>query len=86
MTLLWALRYFARSVPRRRSSLVGVLDRAAQFAFFWIPFFDRLIQHHPGAYDGASGLYFRGIKAAHTLTEEELLASYRGAFARVVNR
>lgn len=77
--LLWSLRYFARSLPPRRTFLVSVLDRLVTTTLFWIKYLDRVLIDHPGGRDAASGVYFLGRKAEEPISDRELVASYDGA-------
>jgi len=80
-SLLWALRYFARAVPRRAGLMVRLADFAVSCAAFWLVYLDRSLIGHDGAYDAASGVYFLGRRADQALGDRELVASYRGAAA-----
>jgi SAM-dependent methyltransferase len=71
--LLWSIDYFVRGLFR--SWTVGKL---AKFAFFWLPWFDRLIPDDFGS-DAASGFYFLGRRSAATLSPHGAVSFYRGA-------
>jgi SAM-dependent methyltransferase len=79
ISLLWALMYFARAFPRRRS-MQGV---AAQLTILlcapWLKRIDRILINRPGATDGACGVYFLGTRADHPTDDAEVIAAYRGA-------
>ena len=47
-SLLWALRYFARSLPSRGGVMVRLLDFAVSCSFFWLIYVDRRLVEHPG--------------------------------------
>ena len=82
--LLWSLRYFARSLPSKRSSIQLLLDKLVVICFFWLKHLDRLLIGHPGATDGASGVFFMGSKQDQPVSDVDVLASYRGAIGRPV--
>jgi SAM-dependent methyltransferase len=84
--LLWSLCYFARSLPRKRSSLQLILEKLTVLSFFWLKYLDRLLISHPGASDGASGVYFMGSKADRPVPDSEVLAGYRGSVGRPARR
>jgi SAM-dependent methyltransferase len=84
--LLWSLCYFARSLPRRRSQLQVVLEKAVILAFFWLPRLDYYLVRHAAATDGASGVYFLGTKSGEPVADLEILTRYRGTIARPIRR
>jgi len=85
-TLLWAICYFARSLPRRGSRLPLILEKLAVLTFFWLKHLDHILIKHPGATDAASAVYFLGEKAERPVDDREILASYGGAIGRPVRR
>ncbi len=80
-SLLWALRYFARSLPSRGGVMVRLLDFAVSCSFFWLIYVDRRLVEHPGAYDAASGVWFMGRRTQETIDDRRLIAQYRGVAA-----
>ena len=82
--LLWALCYFARSIPAQRGGLAARLDRCTLLAFGWLKFLDRRLINHPGATDAASCVYFMGRKSSVAVSDQELIASYAGAIPHPV--
>lgn len=82
-SLLWAIRYFLRSLPRRRGRAPQVIDFIATCLLFWIARLDRLVVDHPGAYDAASGLYFLGRRSDDALSDRDIVRQYRGTFGQV---
>jgi SAM-dependent methyltransferase len=84
--LLWSLCYFVRSLPRRRSQLQLVLEKAVMLAFFWLPRLDYYLVRHEAATDGASGVYFLGTKHSEPVADIDVLMHYRGTIARPVRR
>jgi SAM-dependent methyltransferase len=84
--LLWSLCYFVRSLPRRRSQIQVVLEKAVVLAFFWLPRLDYYLLRHQAATDGASGVYFLGTKGSEPVTDLEILRQYRGTITRPMRR
>lgn len=84
--LLWSLCYLARSLPRRRSQLQLILEKAVILAFFWLPRLDYYLVRRDAATDGASGVYFLGCKSNEPVADIDVLMSYRGTIARPVRR
>lgn len=80
-SLLWALRYFARSLPSKGGVMVRLLDFAVSCCFFWLIYLDRRLVGHPGAYDAASGVWFMGRRTEETIDDRRLIAQYRGVAA-----
>jgi SAM-dependent methyltransferase len=79
--LLWSLRYFARSLPRRGGFAVRALDFAVTCSAFWLVHLDRRLVGHAGAADAASGVYFLGRRAEQPVGDREIVASYSGTAA-----
>ena len=79
--LLWSLRYFARSLPRRGGVKARLLDFAVSCAAFWLVYLDRRLIHHVGAYDAACGVYFLGRRAEEPIADRDIIAGYRGTAA-----
>ena len=77
--LVWALRYFVLSffISTTARRVAGGVTR---IAFGWLKYFDRFLQHRPGALDAASAFYFLGRKSKVPLDDRALIASYRGGF------
>jgi SAM-dependent methyltransferase len=85
-TLIWALRYFMRSLPRRSRLARELLDRAMCIAFSWIKYLDDYLVDRPGSVDAASGIYFLGRRRDSPVSDREVIASYRGAFRSLPRR
>jgi len=70
---MWSVDYLFRALFRSRTA-----GRIAKLAVFWARYLDRLI---PEAYavDGASGVYFLGVKSGHSIGPKEAVARYLGA-------
>lgn len=78
--LIWSLRYFARSLPRRSRVARELLDRGVCLGFFWLKYLDDVLVSRPGAVDAASGMYFLGRRRDSPISDRQVLASYRGGF------
>ena len=50
-----------------------------QLTCFWLKYFDYYLIDKPGALDSAFGYYFLGQRAPQPVSDDEVLASYRGA-------
>jgi hypothetical protein len=59
-----------------------VLEKVTVLTFFWLKYLDHLVIGHPGATDGASGVFFMGRKADCPIPDVELLAGYRGTIGK----
>lgn len=75
----WTLHYFCLSFLTRPilRSIAGVFSH---LAFFWLKYFDYVLVNKPGALDTAFAFYFLGQKCRLALSDDDLLASYRGGF------
>jgi SAM-dependent methyltransferase len=82
--LLWAARYFARSVPRRTGPAILWLDKSVTLALFWLKYLDRILVGRPGAVDGASGFFFLGRRRDDAIDDLEIVKSYRGTIGSVL--
>jgi SAM-dependent methyltransferase len=81
-SLLWAIRYFFRALPRRGGTAAGLLDFVVSCGLFWLVYLDRRLSNHAGAYDAASGLYFLGRRAETPVSDRYVVAGYRGTAGR----
>jgi SAM-dependent methyltransferase len=77
-SLLWAIRYFMRSIPRRSRLAVRLLDLVTSCSAFWLLYLDKYLSDHDGAYDAASGVFFLGRRAEMPVSDREIIAGYRG--------
>jgi len=70
--LSWSLRYFFAGILRNKT-----LGAALAGCFFWLRYLDRFI---PANYtsDGASAVFFLGIKSNQPMEYEEIVKFYRG--------
>lgn len=77
--LAWSWTYFLASFSstRRARAAAHLIGRLT--AFFW-KWFDPYLAGRRGAVDGASGVYFLGVKGppGWCLSDRELVAAYRG--------
>jgi SAM-dependent methyltransferase len=76
-TLAWAWRYFLASFARSRGA-AKVLFWIGRVTGFVLEQTDHLLRT-PAALDAASCTFFLGTKATATVSDRELVASYRGA-------
>ncbi|WP_170878459.1 class I SAM-dependent methyltransferase [Daejeonella lutea] len=76
--LVWSLKYFLTSFANTKK-VDRILSYGGTFLFFWIKYFDIILNKSTGTIDAASGFYFLGRKEeGYLLSDRELLASYRG--------
>lgn len=76
--LVWSLKYFLTSFANSKK-VDRILSYGGTFLFFWIKYFDIILNRSKGTIDSASGFYFFGRKEKdYLLSDKELLASYRG--------
>jgi SAM-dependent methyltransferase len=78
--LVWALEHFALALvdartPRRRAVVKAVVRGAAG----WLKWLDRIIANRPAGLDGASCTYFYGRLGDGGVSDESIVAGYRGA-------
>ncbi len=77
-SLVWSLKYFLTSFATSKK-IDRILSYGGTFLFFWIKYFDIILNKSKGTIDAASGFYFLGRKEKdYLLSDKELLASYRG--------
>jgi SAM-dependent methyltransferase len=77
--MLWALRYFARAIPRRSRHASNILDALVLLGFFWLKYADDVLMDHAGSVDAASATWFLGTKRATAVSDESVVAGYSGA-------
>lgn len=75
--LAWAVEYFLSSFADGRRAR-RLLKLAARFIAAPFVQCDRLLVRRKGALDGASALYFFGIRRATPLSDREVIATYGG--------
>lgn len=76
MALAWSWTHFLRSFARSRR-VRHALSFVGSLTSFWLLPFDRLLVDRPNAIPAASGYYFLGRKSDHTLSDRDLIASYK---------
>jgi len=76
--LVWSLKYFLTSFANSKK-VDRILSYGGTFLFFWLKYFDVVLNRTKGTIDAASGFYFLGRKEhGYLLSDKELLSSYRG--------
>ncbi len=76
--MAWSLLYFITSFSLNKK-MDKALSYLGSFASFWLKYFDYLLNQHTSSMDTACGLFFLGKKEPdYLLTDQELLASYKG--------
>lgn len=76
--LVWAIEAFAMGFFRRHK-LRSAAMLGARLCFFWLKYFDRMMDGHPTAMDGASCTYILGSRAQQPISDAEIVAGYVGA-------
>jgi SAM-dependent methyltransferase len=76
MALAWSWTHFLRSFARSRR-VRHVLSFIGSLTSFWLLPFDRILADRPNAIPAASGYYFLGRKSDRTLSDRDLIASYK---------
>jgi SAM-dependent methyltransferase/uncharacterized protein YbaR (Trm112 family) len=75
--LAWSGKFFLTSFARKRATR-AVLSGLGRVAFFWLKYFDHLLTHRDAAIDAAGSFYFLGEKSRETLSDRDLIKTYRG--------
>jgi SAM-dependent methyltransferase/uncharacterized protein YbaR (Trm112 family) len=77
MALAWSLQYFLMSFTSRPAvrDAIKVMSRCS---LFWLKYFDLYLARRTEGFDAAAGTYFLGAKSAETLSNRQLIQSYRG--------
>ncbi len=78
MALAWSYTYFLRSFARGRRTR-HLLNLFASLTSFWLKYFDAYLVKQPAAIAAASGYYFLGRKSDVTLSDRDLVQSYKVA-------
>jgi SAM-dependent methyltransferase len=76
-TLAWSWEFFLLSFARSRLTR-RVLGAIGRFTAFWLTYLDAILASRPASIDGASALFFLGRKTASHVTDQEIVAGYRG--------
>jgi SAM-dependent methyltransferase len=79
VALAWTLRYFLLSFFAWKP-LRAIVSGVARVSFFWLKYFDYLLINKPAALDAAMATFLIAEKRDETLSDEALVASYRGGF------
>jgi hypothetical protein len=75
--LAWSGKFFLTSFARRKATRAA-LSGLGRLAFFWLKYFDYLLIRRDAASDAAGSFFFLGEKSLETLSDRELIRSYRG--------
>ncbi len=78
MALAWSYQYLMLSFATSRGLRAAIRVWAGMTGFF-LKYFDYLVMDKPGALDAASGYFFLGLRSEASMSDRELLQSYRGA-------
>lgn len=77
MVLVWSYCYFLQSFFSNQT--IGQIAFAfGSITGFWIKYFDYFLINKPTSFDAASAYYFMGRKSEEVLSDEELIAGYKG--------
>jgi SAM-dependent methyltransferase/uncharacterized protein YbaR (Trm112 family) len=77
MSLAWSYTWFLRSFATS-PVMVYFLIFFGYITSFFLKYFDYYLLDKPGSYDAASFFYFMGRKSQRPITDQELLAGFRG--------
>ena len=79
--LAWAITYFFLSFCGNRRSVRLAVRAVLRLLFFWIHYFDYLLQDQPASRDAASGVIFVGRnKKTPLISPRDLVGQYRGGY------
>jgi SAM-dependent methyltransferase/uncharacterized protein YbaR (Trm112 family) len=81
MALGWSVWYLLRTIALTRRGR-GIAFLFARVVFWWLKHLDRWLVDRPGAVDAASGTFFLGRRRDVPVSDQAILASYRGAGSR----
>jgi len=73
VVLLWAIKYFFAGLFRNFK-----FGRVAELSMFWLRYFDKLMPQS-WIVDGASGVWFLGMRSDQTVGPKQIIKQYRGA-------
>ncbi len=76
--LVWAIESFALAFVKKPSFRV-VTKAFVRLCFFWIKYFDYLLENKMEAMDGASCTYFLGRKIEGMILDKDIVSRYVGA-------
>jgi SAM-dependent methyltransferase len=78
MALAWSYTHFLRSFAHGRRTR-HLLNLFGSFTAFWLKYFDAYLVKQPAAIVAASGYYFVGRKSDVTLSDRDLVHTYKVA-------
>jgi SAM-dependent methyltransferase len=79
--LAWAITYFFLSFCGKQQSVRLAVRALLRVLFFWIHYFDYLLQRLPASRDAASGVIFVGRNRKRPLiSPRDLIGQYRGGY------
>jgi len=78
MALAWSIQYFFLAFTKSKIIRKLIIYFTIFTSFFW-KYFDYYLINKEGSYDSASGYYFFGKKSKTTLSDRDLIESYRGS-------
>ena len=81
MALAWSVRAYAVTLAGSRALARRVVAHIVPLATFWLARLDRRLIDRPGALDAASSIGFLGRRRERPLTDEAIVAAYRGISA-----
>jgi ubiquinone/menaquinone biosynthesis C-methylase UbiE/uncharacterized protein YbaR (Trm112 family) len=76
--LAWAWRSFLGSLARSRMARFAFRTWGS-FTGFFLQYLDPLLRDRPASHDAAASVYFLGHRSQTTLSDQELVAGYRGS-------
>jgi SAM-dependent methyltransferase len=77
MALAWSLSYFLVALARSRRQR-QLATRLARVLGAWLTRWDHILVRRPGGVDAASGTFILGRRRDDPVSDEEVLAGYRG--------
>ncbi|MEQ8783494.1 MAG: class I SAM-dependent methyltransferase [Roseibium album] len=77
MVLAWSIERYVAGFSGKRSTH-SLLRSIVRFLVFPLLLTDRILAQKPGAFDAASAYYFFGRKSEKTISDRELVQSYKG--------
>jgi SAM-dependent methyltransferase/uncharacterized protein YbaR (Trm112 family) len=78
MALGWSIWYLLRTIALTRRGR-GIAFLFARVMFWWLKHLDRWLGDRPSAVDAASGTFFLGRRRDVPISDQAILAAYRGA-------
>lgn len=78
MALSWSFVWFLESLPSRKGALSRWLSRLGRVVTLPFLLCDRWLIRRPGSWDAASGTAFLGRRREEPVSDDEIVAAYRG--------